>query len=252
MNDDFYIGYAGRAPAPLGRFLRLTVVGLVLAAAALAGLLAALQDPFGPGTFEFGQPRRLSGVIRQRPVPLLEVERPGAAERSRWPLVLPGKHGAAALAAEHEGERVTLEGSLIHRLGRTMVEVVPGSVERRAAPPPPAAGGEDLGVHTLSGEIVDSKCYLGVMKPNRDKPHRACAILCIRGGIPPLLVVDTAAGNSDHYLLVDPDGGPVNRRVLPRVAEPVEITGRVTRYGDLMVLAADPAAYRCPAPRGGE
>jgi hypothetical protein len=28
---------------------------------------------------------------------------------------------------------------------------------------------------TLTGEIVDSKCYLGVMNPGQGKVHRDCA-----------------------------------------------------------------------------
>jgi hypothetical protein len=46
-----------------------------------------------------------------------------------------------------------------------------------------------LGTQTLIGEIVDSKCYLGVMNPGALIPHRACAIRCISGGIPPVLLV---------------------------------------------------------------
>jgi hypothetical protein len=45
-------------------------------------------------------------------------------------------------------------------------------------------------------------------------------------------------------LLVSSDGKPVNQQVLEMVAEPVEITGDVERQGDLVILRADPAAYR--------
>jgi hypothetical protein len=99
-------------------------------------------------------------------------------------------------------------------------------------------------VRTLRGEIVDSKCYLGVMNPGEFKTHKACAIRCISGGIPPVLVVRTPGAAPQHYLLVDGDGGAVNRRVLDHVAEPLEITGRVTREGESLVLWADPGAYR--------
>lgn len=46
---------------------------------------------------------------------------------------------------------------------------------------------------TLDGELVDSKCYLGTMKPGDGKTHKSCAILCLRGGIPPLFVSKAAA-----------------------------------------------------------
>jgi len=39
------------------------------------------------------------------------------------------------------------------------------------------------------GQIVDPKCYLGVMKPGEGKPHSDCAIRCI-DGFPLLLPKD--------------------------------------------------------------
>ena len=47
-----------------------------------------------------------------------------------------------------------------------------------------------------------------------------------------------------YFLLVSDDGSTVNSRVLNMVAEPVSITGRVLRRGDLLLLMADPATYR--------
>ncbi len=103
---------------------------------------------------------------------------------------------------------------------------------------------ESLGQQTLVGEIVDSKCYLGVMNPGALTPHRACAIRCISGGIPPVLLVRQANGPALYFLLVSRDGEPVNKQVLNLVAEPVEITGEVERQGELLILRADPATYR--------
>ena len=101
-----------------------------------------------------------------------------------------------------------------------------------------------LGTQTLIGEIVDSKCFLGVMNPGALTPHRACAIRCISGGIPPVLLVRQTNGPALYFLLVSRDGRPVNKQVLNLVAEPVEITGEVERQGELLVLRADPATYR--------
>ena len=250
--DDFYVGYQGQAPPALGRFLRRIVLALVALAAVVAVGLAALQGPFDPGVFEFGVERDFEGVLQERPYPLLLVPRPGAAggEPSRFHLVAFGKRGAAAEIAGLDGRPARLRGTLIHRQGQTMVEVVAGSVEPldpavsgSATAAPPGAG-EDLGIQTLRGEIVDSKCFLGVMKPGRGKPHRACATLCIRGGIPPVLRVESAAGEHRHFLLTDTSGGSVNDRVLELIAEPVEITGRVERTGDLLLLRADPGSIR--------
>ena len=131
-----------------------------------------------------------------------------------------------------------------------MIEVVDGSIAtdleqpelREAAERIVAAAGEsrdlteELGTVTLVGEIVDAKCWLGVMKPGRGKPHRACAARCISGGIPPLLMVRKEDGGTLPVLLVGENGEPLNQAVLPYVAEPVEVTGRAERRGGRIVL----------------
>jgi len=50
------------------------------------------------------------------------------------------------------------------------------------------AVGQSFAQQKPVGEIVDSKC-LGVMTPGQLTTHRACAIRCISGGIPPVLHV---------------------------------------------------------------
>jgi hypothetical protein len=90
---------------------------------------------------------------------------------------------------------------------------------------------------------VDSKCYLGVMKPGHLKPHRACAARCISGGVPPVLLVRDLEGSASYLLLADADGRAVNSRVQDLVAEPVRIRGEVRRFDDLLVLFADPDTY---------
>jgi hypothetical protein len=161
-------------------------------------------------------------------------------------LVGAGKTGGDQEVASSLGSDVRLDGTLIYRDDVTMIEIVPDSAAARAdgegpAPPPTI---ESLGSQTLSGEIVDMKCYLGVMKPGRGKPHRACATNCIRGGIPPVLVVQDGRGASRHFLLVDRSERPVNVRVLEFVAEPIQITGEVVRKDNLYYLKADPSTYQ--------
>jgi hypothetical protein len=158
-----------------------------------------------------------------------------------WLLGAPGKHGADVTG--HEGRRVRVRGPLIHRGNAAMLEVTgldPLPDSGNAAPPPH----EDLGTFTLTGEIVDSKCWLGVMNPGEGKTHLACAVRCVSGGLPPMLAIRDAAGQERHLVLTDPRGGPVNSRILPIVGRPVTVTGHVTREGDLLFLRADADAYR--------
>ncbi|MDE0594963.1 MAG: hypothetical protein OSB65_06930 [Roseibacillus sp.] len=79
-----------------------------------------------------------------------------------------------------------------------MIEVVAGSdeAEPQAAVFAQHPFGDDgiLGETTLKGEIMNAKCYLGGMNPGNLKAHRACAIHCIQGGIPLVLLLRDRAG----------------------------------------------------------
>ncbi len=253
----FYVGYRKESPPELARFTGRAAVGVLVGSAGLAALLTASQSPFAEATFEFGQTRTLTGVVRADPYPVLDLFPPGAEPGgdqsreglSRILLVARGKFGADSEIEAVTGRPATVEGSLIYRGDLTALELAPGSAQAMAGDASEGPAEVSLGVHTLRGEIVDSKCYLGVMKPGRAKPHKACAINCIRGGIPPLFVVTDAAGRQDHLLLVDAQGLPVNRRVLSVVAEPLEITGEVSRRENFLYLAADPESYNRIAER---
>ncbi len=103
---------------------------LVIAAAAVAALLAALQAPFDPGTFEFGTTRAVAGTVLERPYPMLvdEETRRGAL------LVREGKHGAAPDAVGLDGRQVRLEATRVESPLGSMLELVPGTLEPAGAP----------------------------------------------------------------------------------------------------------------------
>ena len=266
VEDEFYVGYSPEAPDGVARRVRLSVVALLLLAVLCGGLLAIGQRPFDVAFFEFGAPRTLVGTVVLQPYPMLRVERPGQDGdptgshygSSHYYVVAFGKHGAAEALAPCDGQRVQREGSLSYRDDQTRLELVDGSVQTlpsEAGSETAEAPSENWGEVTLRGEIVDSKCYLGVMKPGHHKPHRACASLCIRGGIPPLFVPygDDAANlevalPTAHLLLVGPEGQALGTEILDWLAEPVEITGRVQRLDDLWMIAADPRNFRRALP----
>ena len=89
---------------------------------------------------------------------------------------------------------------------------------------------------TLRGEIIDPKCYLGAMKPGGGKTHKACAMLCLSGGIPPMFVTRDAQRRETFYLLTMVNGSAATETVLPFVGDPVAITGRVEQHGDLLIV----------------
>lgn len=237
MSDEFYVGYLPKAPAGVRRFLRRWIIGGFVVASALALILVYGQQPFAPSVLEYGNVRPFSGTIEAKPYPVL------VADEERYLLVGPGKRGADALVAGFDGKRVTLQAELIARPGQQMLEVMPGSVHEDGPGAAPLAE-VDLGAVALTGEIVDSKCWTGVMNPGRDKVHRDCAARCISGGAPPLLVSTTRTGSPEVFQLVGPDGRQLGRELLRYVAEPVTVRGELSRRGTTLIVRADPASIQ--------
>jgi hypothetical protein len=151
------------------------------------------------------------------------IARPGESGQkkkySSYLLVAPGKHGADDLVAAFDGKQVSLQGQLIYREGGVMVEIEPSSITSVDNDLAKLAVARDLGAVKLNGEIVDSKCYLGVMNPGHGKVHRDCASRCLSGGIPPLFVT---LDGEDQFLLIGPNGHAIGRDALREfVAEPM-------------------------------
>ena len=246
QGEEFYVGYQARMPGGIARHTRLAVAVLLLAAIVTAVAVVVLEKPFEPGIFEYGVVKQFEGVIRVAPVPVLLVTtREGAMNRpaeDRYLLVSPGKHSAMPLVDDFDGHRVHLEGSLIVRDASNMIEIRPGtvrSIATEATSDVTLSNSTPVGRGVITGEIVDSKCFLGVMKPGREKTHRSCAARCISGGVPPLLATTSVDGEEVFYLLLDSEGRTVNDRILEYVAEPVAIRGEIRRQGTQQILLAD-------------
>ena len=202
--------------------------------------------PFASSAFEYGRPRSFEGVVVTQPFPTLLVARPGQVGQqdkySRYLLVAPGKHGADDLVTGFDGKQVRLQGQLIYREGGTMLEITPSSIAVIDTAPTIQETTRDLGTVTLTGEIVDSKCYLGVMNPGQGKVHRDCAARCLSGGIPPIFI--TTDGH-EQFLLVGLDGLALGRDALREfIGEPITIRGEVLARGDSRLLAMDPRSFR--------
>ncbi|MFN7948122.1 MAG: hypothetical protein U0Z53_22425 [Blastocatellia bacterium] len=238
-HEEFYVGYLPQMPSRLTAFVRRVIVALLLIATATAVVLVFGQHRFPAAFFEFGHERQFEGTLRLQPYPALIT-----GQQTRYTLVGAGKHGAGQELAGFDHQPVRLRGTLIYRDRLMMIEVTPGSVAAIKAAPAAQSAIEDFGTQTLTGEIVDSKCWAGVMNPGNTKVHRECAVRCISGGIPPMLIVHDAAGSTASLLLVSASGQPVNQDILDFVAEPVTITGQVVREGSQLFLRADPQTIR--------
>lgn len=219
------------------------VVGTVMGAAALLG---RAQPPAGDA-FANPEARNVQGTIRMEPYPAL-VRTDQAGRSTSYLLAGEAKRGVAEEVRSFDGSIATVTGQPLERDGKRMLLITGKDAIRGAAQAMEADKAlttEQLGTKALVGEIVDSKCYLGAMKPGRGKTHRPCAQLCILGGIPPVLIVPQPDGGSpEHYLVTTANGerfqGNAVESLLPHVGLPVRVTGEVTRRGDLLRIAVDP------------
>ena len=243
MKEDFYIGYLPKMPKGAARIIKTFVVLAFVAAIGLAVILWIGQKPFAKSVFEFGTVKDFEGTIQAKPIPFLLVEKSeknnGLPTFERFPLVAEGKHGFDGKS--FDGQKVKLKGTRIYRDDLQMIEVVADSIQTvETNQKLTEEKSESLGNFTLKGEIVDSKCYLGVMNPGNSKPHRDCAVACLRGGIPPLFIVKDVSGNITELWLLSAQGEAVNKEILDFVAEPIEISGEVSRTGGQLFFKIKP------------
>ncbi len=239
--DEFFIGYLDRIPRSLGRFLFVTAALLIAGFAALGLALGIAGDDPGDGDFAWSLgPQHLTGVVEPRPYPVLRL-RPDADHRAPRTIMLasPGKHGAQDVAVEFGGQLVEATGVIIKRGTLDMLQLDgEASVHAVSAAFTPAAA-VPLGRWRLAGEICDGKCYAGAMRPGRGLAHKACANLCLIGGVPPVFVSAGPVEGVSFLLLAALDGGPVPESVHDLVAQGIELDGQIDRLDDLLVFRVD-------------
>lgn len=238
VDDDMYIGWA-KTPAVDRRFLVAALPAMLAGVAGAAYVVASDLDDPGAGAWKTGALYRATGVLATRPYPMLRVADATAPDGVRSVLIVAqGKCTSALKLPANDGRSYAVAGALIERGARRMIEVplMLGDwltpADESAALPPPRI--EPLGRKTLAGQIMDTKCFFGVMRPSRGKTHKACASLCIRGGIPPSFWAKGRDGRESVLLMTDPDGGPLGESILPFIADPVRIDGEVFRVDDLL------------------
>jgi hypothetical protein len=243
--SEFYIGWKAKAPKSFAKHAKRVLLILFLVALIIAYLLSTSQKKFSTASFEFGKLTEVKGIYYNQPVPMLKV-----FDKNNLSITIPlvgyGKHGAETAIMELEkekgvslnGKEITLKGTLIYGEGKTLLQVDKNDapIVNIGAESTVQLQQKDLGTQTIRGEIVDPKCYFGVMKPGEGKVHRDCAIRCILGGVPPVLHVQNEKGESNYYLIVGPNGEKINEAVQDIVAEPVSIEARVVQQDDWIIL----------------
>ena len=249
--EAFFVGYLN-TPGRLALFYALVIPAVIAIGIGLGIAFGAAQGDPGEGRFFPGY-KVITGVLRADPYPVIHTL-PDADHPNGQVVTLtgPGKVGALRFVKDLDGKLVDAGGVFIAR-GAHRILQVGGRVRIRATQKdltdadlafrPPAA--EPVGRYTLKGEIVDSKCYLGAMRPGQGKIHMACANFCLHGEIAPVFVTYSGAGPDAEtfvYLMAGPDGGPIDKDLLDYTSLAVALTGEVEKRGDLYVLKVDPDA----------
>ncbi|WP_300529008.1 hypothetical protein [Maricaulis sp.] len=242
---EYFVGYLDAPKVDRRYLLGLSVLGLGIAGGAGA-LLAKKQGGAGQGSWDMATQVTLSGYLSETPYPLLRTTGLDGSMQTVL-LACDTKCGAQEklAAASVAGDRVNVRGSLIQRGRHVMMAVANEDDWISADQTLPARltgfDEEDLGMVELNGEILDSKCWFGAMRPNEGAGHKACAMLCIAGGLAPYFYARDRLGRSRAMMITDPEGHALVQPILRYVADPVRVTGRVHRIEDLLQLRLDPA-----------
>ncbi len=248
--NDFYIGWKDELPERNKSFLKKMLIPLFIAIPVFAFIAVYGQRIFNNHSFNLGEVKEYTGVYYDNPVPMLIVNKNDIPQNYCRAILLVGygKFGAEGIISKIEekskklnGHKITIQGTPITGDGRVLIELtkeeeslvkVHGLQEVSISPL------SDFADVDLKGEIIDPKCYFGVMKPGEGKIHKSCAIRCISGGIPPILKVKGAEFDQ-YYILKGNKGQNINKEILPYVAEQITISGKSKIVNQWNLLYAD-------------
>ncbi len=251
---DFYIGWQPEMADSNSQFLRKRILPIFIGIPILVFLFVFFQKPFNNHLFDFGNISEITGTYYHSPVPMLVADEGELDDNFSNEILLVGfaKFGALGTmqsiqetAGDLNCKKITLAGTLIHGDGKTLMELTQETaslikVEDATRQPIPKTTNRTP--INLKGEILDPKCYFGVMKPAEGKIHKSCAIRCISGGIPPVFRQPTGKADQpyDYFLMMDESGKSINQEVLSFVGEPVSVAGNTTNFLEWKVLYINP------------
>lgn len=239
----FFIGYSKKVPPAVAQcallFAAFFVLGLLSASLALS---LSTQNPGSGGYVDELRGGHLTGVLETLPYPILRVP----AQDGRGPRAImlsgQGKAGVAMAADPLQGQWAKVSGIFVKRGDLDMLLV--GGRDGLAGIEPPAGAFQPeaavpLGRWRLTGEICDGKCYAGAMRPGTGLSHKACANLCITGGVPPVFVTTSPVEGHEFLLMAGVDGGPLPRALLERTGLLIELEGEIEQRDDLLIFRVD-------------
>ena len=235
--DGFFIGWGKKLPKGLNSFLIVVSLFMVGIFAGTAFSFVVTQDDPGDGGFMGRQ--RVVGVITAEPYPVVHIP---AGEKYPYGhsimLSGQGKRGVMDQAAPLDGKVVEIRGALIKRGDLDMIQVG-RRMKAMDDMQPHQIDITQLGRWKLSGEICDGKCYAGAMRPGTGLAHKACANLCLVGGVPAVFVSSGEVDGSSFFMLADSDGKALDDRLYGLTALLISAEGEVEKRGDLHVFKID-------------
>ncbi|NOU61398.1 hypothetical protein [Marinifilum caeruleilacunae] len=260
MKNEFYIGYINKLPKQTAKTIKKSIFVLIFVFVASGVVIALHHQKVSNSKFELGQLSTIEGYYFNEPVPMIKLlegkDIHGNHIFKSIPLVNYAKFGVEELVGIYEeenkislqGKKVKIVGTYLYDDGKALFELTKRaeSILEVSSLNDPAIKEmiqpkiEKLGVNSIKGEIVDSKCYFGAMRPGFGKTHRACAVRCISGGIPPVLAATNYSGEVNYFLIRGSEKEAINKEVLPYVAEPVRLTGELVKIDDWMVIYVNP------------
>ena len=253
-DEEFYVGWQEKTPKGIRKFLKLHVVLFILLIPILSIAIVYMQSGFNDHIFTFGKIEEISGIYHAKPVPILELKSNQNDDFDNYALLVGyGKFGAEGIMQSIEmktssldGKQVTLKGTKIIGDGKLVFELTEKENSLVSVEDPMSLDFGTLSVKQkveLSGEILDPKCYFGVMKPGEGKLHRSCAIRCISGGIAPVFRLQEKSDNeiyNQYYLLLGENGEKINKQILQKVGIDVAISGMTNFHNGWNVLYVSP------------
>jgi len=245
-HNDFFVGYIRGVPHGSRALIVIVTLAFVALMAGAGYFISATQPDPGPGRFFF-QYKSFTGILETSPYPHIRVA-PDETFPNGHTLLLAGqgKRGVRNEAEALAGQIVDVGGVLLKRGDIDMLQVG-GKVPLRASIDglPDAVRDAidlsvtDLGTWRLTGEICDGKCYTGAMRPGTGIAHKACANLCLNGGVPAVFVSTAPVEGSEFLLLSDLEGNPIDEALQRFVAARIQVDGQIERRGDLLVFKVD-------------
>jgi hypothetical protein len=248
----FYIGWQKEMSLEHKTVLKRFLIPVFIVIPILVISVVLSQSPFNNHQFEFGNVKEFTGIYHAKPYPILEItEGDLPKDFSKAALLVGyGKFGAVGtmqtIQAQNgqslDNKKITLKGSLIYGDSKIVIELTEQDNslvkihDDRQPPFKAISTGEEV---RFLGEVLDPKCYFGVMKHGEGTIHKSCAIRCISGGIPPVFRVYASRNDYDYYLIVDKNGKAIDKTILSIVGETIPLSGNFKTENGWKVLYVD-------------